>query len=906
MVHFDSASDALAQDVVLEAINRGVLSFKSNNVTYHLHEERTYAWGHPEEWVRAYSVAWLIVERGYPADRLRVEVAVPRRVPPDFADIVVYQDVKCKEPYLVVEVKASRQKAQKQKEAAEQLFGNANSLRALLALYEEGSYSSLYDVLNFPPLERDRNRLGDRSVLPAQYGIIPAYAYVAGTPNDIEPVSGTLLQSKVRRAHSLIWAGGRRDPLTAFDEWSKLLFAKVVDERLTPSGAPRRFQVGTNETTATVATRIHSLFQQACRDDATVFPAGTRINLADSKVVDVVRVLQNVSFTRTDIDSIGRAFEEFFGSIFRGGLGQYFTMRPLARFIVAMLEVTQDDYIIDPTVGSGGFLLETLLQVWHRIDRLFDGQSAAAIQRLKIDFALTHVYGVEVHDVLGRICKINLLLHHDGHTNIESNRSCLDSSFANSRLNPPANRFTCVVGNPPFGAAVEEGDEDKLGSNHLSAFTIAAGLKQIASEQVIVERSIALLEPGGRLGMILPDGLLNNQGSQSNCPRMRKMIAMQGRIRAIISLPDFAFRKSGAQNKTSILFFEKFSREERERFDQEMETLKQSNDSRSEADTITTAISNAHLDYAAFLAEANHIGYSTTGGLTQQNDLYRSSTPGAIDTDQKGSILGAWSVFNQQGPEYQGQNLPDCMSIPFNALWSAHRSHRLDPKYHLFQREASRTMPHDWLRLTLKQVLRRRLEALAGDIDPDRLFKVMTLSQSGSIRLRQAGIGNNPPQWSGAYFVGSSSDWFVAKAGDVIFSSIDLWKGCISIVPNEFDGALASKEFPIYELVDGRLTPGFLQALLRSRFYQRAFRAITTGHSNRRRTQEADFESLTIAFPPSREEQTRLIEAMKSAQAQQSKSSETLRRASLAFSNLIDGRGDEEEMEQIADDAEFE
>jgi type I restriction enzyme M protein len=62
------------------------------------------------------------------------------------------------------------------------------------------------------------------------------------------------------------------------------------------------------------------------------------------------------------VDSIGRAFEEFFGSVFRGELGQYFTMRQLSRFTVAVLDISPTDYVLDPTAGSGGFLLEVLLQ----------------------------------------------------------------------------------------------------------------------------------------------------------------------------------------------------------------------------------------------------------------------------------------------------------------------------------------------------------------------------------------------------------------------------------------------------------------------------------------------------------------------------------------------------------------
>ena len=389
----------------------------------------------------------------------------------------------------------------------------------------------MFDVANFPAGERQTNRRGHRTAIPEQYGQAPRFSFVAGAENDIRASTPQVLENRIRRAHSLIWSGGKRDPLIAFDEWSKLLFAKVVDERSTRTGQPRSFQVGTGETTASVANRIHERFAQACEQDTTIFPRGTRIGLPDRKIADVVETLQAVSFVRTDVDVIGAAFESFFGSVFRGELGQYFTMRPLARFTVALMDIGSEDYCIDPTAGSGGFLLETLLQVWHGVDADYAGQPQSEIDRIKIDFALHKVFGIEIHEVLARICKINLLIHHDGHTNIDT-RSALDSTFSKPRLNPPASKFTKIVGNPPFGDDVRAGDEDLLGENTLDAFTIAEGREQVASEHVLLERCIDLLrqEPGSRLGLVLPDGLFNNAGEQSNCPKVRRMLMKRGQV----------------------------------------------------------------------------------------------------------------------------------------------------------------------------------------------------------------------------------------------------------------------------------------------------------------------------------------------------------------------------------------
>jgi type I restriction enzyme M protein len=897
----DSEELALSDANVLEAIARGFIENRDGRVFYNLKDRRDYSWANPEEWVRARTIAFLIVHCGYPANRIRTEVQVPRRTPTDFADAVVYEDDRCTAPYLVAENKASGQTATQRSQAVEQLFGNANSLRAKFGLYDEYTESAFFDVAGYPAGERSQNRMGDRSVVQKNYGQAPIFAYTAGTANDIRGASTNALESKIRRSHSIIWAGGKRDPLLAFDEWSKLLFAKVVDERTTPTHQPRRFQVGSAETTATVANRVHQLFLLGCRDDPTIFPPGTRINLPDKKIFDVVMTLQPISLIATEVDSIGTAFENFFGSVFRGELGQYFTMRPLARFAVSMLDVAHTDFVIDPTAGSGGFLLEALLQVWHRIDREYAGQRSENVLRIKEDFALQRVYGIEIHDILSRICKINLLLHHDGHTNIEGDRSCLDSTFSKPRLQNWSGRFTRVLGNPPFGDEVRQGDDDLLGTNSLSNFIVAQGRDNVPSEHVIIERSVDFLEPGGRFGLVVPDGLLNNQGELSNCPRMRSFLARKGLIEAIVSLPDYAFRKSGAQNKTSILFFRKFTSQQQIEFDNLLaEALDVQRSLRPDApvdyeEGIRTVYQQGPFSSAkVFLAEANKIGYLPTGLPSRENELYQGQYDGHLAAAQTDSILGEWHRFLSDQNCYNGRESPDCIALRFADAWLAHASHRLDPKYHLFKRNETAHVPEGWVKERAGAVLRRRLVEADLTSNPEALFHVMTIGQNGEIREREAAKGRNPPEWLAMYLDEGPSTWHVARAGDVVFSSIDLWKGCIAVVPSQFDQSIVTKEFPIYEVIDERLDAEFLSMLLRSRYYQRAFRAITTGHSNRRRTQVADFEDLEICFPPDRPTQQALIHKIKEARKAQFNAANQLRRELLRFSDLLDGRADQE------------
>ena len=361
-------------------------------------------------------------------------------------------------------------------------------------------------------------------------------------------------------------------------------------------------------------------------------------------------------------------------------------------------------------------------------------------------------------------------------------------------------------------------------------------------------------------------------------------------MEAIISLPDHAFRHSGAQNKTSILLFQKFSQHEKQEF------LSRFQEATRKGSDIDEAIVAGHAgnDRAVFLAEANHIGYLPTGAPVQANDLYGLDEDGVnVTSAGTNTILGEYFAFRASPSSYEGRVQPDCMAISFADLWSSHESRRIDPKYHLFKRQESSHVPDGWITARIGDVMRRRLDDVHPEDSPDLVVQVLTISQDGEIRLREAGKGRNPPEWLGMYFEDRPSKWLAARTGDVVFSSIDLWKGCIAVVPRDFDGALVTKEFPIYEIVDDRLSPEFLSTLLRSRYYQRAFRAITTGHSNRRRTQTGDFENIEIAFPTADSEQRALIEPILTSRKDQRFSAEALQAATLRLDDFIDGRGNE-------------
>ena len=135
-------------------------------------------------------------------------------------------------------------------------------------------------------------------------------------------------------------------------------------------------------------------------------------------------------------------------------MGQYFTPREIVRFMVSFLEPNEFDYIIDPACGSGGFLLEVLEQIRNKLLNELDKKDA---DRRWHDFALEQVWGIEINSQLARVAMMNMILHEDGHTNIE-NGDALDDPQTWSKEGIRRNfgkKFSLLLTNPPFGAVIK-------------------------------------------------------------------------------------------------------------------------------------------------------------------------------------------------------------------------------------------------------------------------------------------------------------------------------------------------------------------------------------------------------------------------------------------------------------------
>ncbi len=563
----------------------------------------------PEEKVRAELWAELIYKYEYPPERIRFEVPVPSRTPNFKADLVLYKDDALKDPWFVFECKKADVTDAEFMQAVEQACGNRGGLgNAPFCGAIAGLTRRMHRFDIYPPGERERNRITD---IPRNYGRPPEWRFYKNSPgHDLAAVPREALRAAIRKCHQTLWEGGRRSPITAFGEFSKLVFIKHRDEKNLdrPDGAPYEFQRRDGETTGQLYSRVVGLYLKEKEREPDVFTEN--INVDHPILARCVEHLEGISLDRTELDTKGVAFEEFMGGFFKGDFGQYFTPRELIAFAVEMLDPKRDDLVLDPACGSGGFLLYALDHVRREADRRY-APASADHYRYWHEFAEKNLYGIEVNDELTRVAKMNMIIHDDGHTNVVGHDALdLMKNLKNKHPGVSPDKFDLVLTNPPFGAVIRRTEK---GDGYLEQFELMSYLSKdyplytdmsgkddgtdkrlapksvkprasIKTEIAFLERIHTFLKPGsGRAAVVLPDGILTNSSLQG----VRDWLLSHFQLLAVVSLPQFAFSHYDAGVKASIVFLRRLAKGE----------------------TVSG-------DEPIFMALAENIGYDATGRKT--------------------------------------------------------------------------------------------------------------------------------------------------------------------------------------------------------------------------------------------------------------------------------------------------
>jgi type I restriction enzyme M protein len=256
-------------------------------------------------------------------------------------------------------------------------------------------------------------------------------------------------------------------------------------------------------------------------------------------------LIDKENWSATGVDIKGDAYEELLArgaEDTKSGAGQYFTPRSVIQAVVECVEPTVNDRVVDPAAGTGGFLL-----VAHEFASQ-DAESYTPTQRKHLNEAFIH--GIELVDNTARLAAMNMVLHGIGSPSGDSLIEVRDSLIA-----PPAERYSVVLSNPPFGrkssmkmvaADGSEVDEDR--EIERADFVATTANKQFNFMQHIC----TLLEMNGRAAVVLPDNVLFEGGAGET---IRRHLLNNFDLHTMLRLPTGIFYKPGV--KANVLFFEK-------------------------------------------------------------------------------------------------------------------------------------------------------------------------------------------------------------------------------------------------------------------------------------------------------------------------------------------------------------
>ncbi|MXZ74169.1 MAG: N-6 DNA methylase [Gemmatimonadetes bacterium] len=437
-----------------------------------------------------------------------------------------------------------------------------------------------------------------------------------------------MLKITFRRCHNFIHGNEGMPKDAAFWQFLYLIFCKMHDENLRAKHRQawqRQFWAGPKEQfevqgRKAIRARIEVLFTEVKEQYRNIFHGNEEIILSDRALAFIVSELAKYDFSRTDVDAKGVAYQELVGVNLRGDRGQYFTPRGVVKLVIDMLDPKANEKLLDPACGTGGFLVTAL---GHMLRKFRDDQHTQegkestteflnVHERLK-EYASSKVYGADFDPFLIRAAQMNMVLAGDGRGHIY-NINSLEFPFGHlsdlpvAKKDIPLGSVDIIATNPPFGSDIPITDEHILKHYELAhnwepdgegGFRNTGDMKgSVAPEILFIERCIRWLNPGrGRMGIVLPDGVLGNPAAEY----IRWWIMRETQVLASVDLPVEAFIAEANVNiLTSLLFLRR-----KDEHEKHLEVLR------------------GDEEYPVFMAVANKVGFDRRG-----NRLHKRTADG--------------------------------------------------------------------------------------------------------------------------------------------------------------------------------------------------------------------------------------------------------------------------------------
>jgi type I restriction enzyme M protein len=469
---------------------------------------------------------------------------------------------------------------------------------------------------------------------------IPRKGEKLGLPrkDSLKPASELVKVFESCHNHIYVNDGHLKDQV--FNEMLKILFIKLMDEKDYTSPIAKfgiteeefdNIQEGKKNE---FESRIVKLLDLAKSQHKDIFSPEEKINLKLSTLAFVVGQLQNYDLSHSSRDIKGLAFQKFVYAHQRGDRGEFFTPDPIIELAVKIIKPNLNQVVLDPACGTGGFLVSAMKFVESELSKIV--KNPIDFEKARTNFALKKLIGIDFNPALVRVSKMRMILEEDGHTGIfqanslETIEAIKISAKTASSLSVDKSSVQVILTNPPFGKKGKITDKGILKQFDLGHQWKKEAGKQVKTEKIadnqvpdilFIERCLEFLENKGRLGIVLPDGILTGPKLQY----VRDYILSKAKLVAVVSLPYATFIPHGANVKASILFLQKL----------DSKTLK----------SITES------DYPVFLADIEKIGYegnkngTVTYKMTEYGDYILDDNNDKIIEEDITSTLLKWEEF---------------------------------------------------------------------------------------------------------------------------------------------------------------------------------------------------------------------------------------------------------------------
>lgn len=366
------------------------------------------------------------------------------------------------------------------------------------------------------------------------------------------------IKNKVDKIWETFWTGGITNPLTVIEQFTYLLFIKSLDEaetikekeaeilgipfegifpedkqhlrwhRFKNLGSPEEMYRIVSDEVFPFIKNLHgqedSAYSKYMGDAMFLIPTANML-------AKIVEGIDNLPLDDRDVQ--GDLYEYLLSKLSTSGTnGQFRTPRHIIQMMVELVKPMPEDIMIDPAMGTAGFLVAASEYLRKHHQDLF------LVQGLKEHYHNTMFYGNDMDRTMLRIGAMNMMLHGVNNPNIEYRDSL-------SEMNKDQDKYTLVLANPPFKGSLDY----EAVSNDLLKIA-----KTKKTELLFLSLFIRILKPGGRAAVIVPDGVLF--GSSTAHKAIRKEIIENHKLEAIISMPSGVF-KPYAGVSTAIIIFTK-------------------------------------------------------------------------------------------------------------------------------------------------------------------------------------------------------------------------------------------------------------------------------------------------------------------------------------------------------------